>query len=174
VIRAILFDRDGTLIADNPGNRDPDAIVLIDGARQAIARARAAGVKLGVVTNQPGLAQGTMTRAEVDAIHARLEELLGPFDGWFVCPHAAHERCACRKPEPGLLVNALERFGVGVRECVMIGDIGSDVKAAGAIGMRSVLVPTGITLPQEIIAAPLVARTLLEAVECVIAEAAAA
>jgi histidinol-phosphate phosphatase family protein len=174
VIRAILFDRDGTLIADNPGNRDPNAIVLMTGARDAVERARAAGAKIGVVTNQPGLAQGTITRAEIDALHARIEESLGPFDGWFICAHALHERCACRKPEPGLLLDALEKFAVGVRECVMIGDIGSDVEAANTIGMRSILVPTEITLPQEIISAPLVARTLPEAVEYAFAEAAAA
>jgi len=174
MIRAVLFDRDGTLIADHPGNRDPSAIVLMNGAREAVERARAYGLKVGIVTNQPGLAQGDITRAELEAMHARVDELLGPFDGWFVCPHASHERCACRKPEPGLLLDALGALGVGVRECVMIGDIGADVEAARAIGMRAVLVPTEITLPHEVLAAPAVARTLLEAVEYAIGEGVAA
>lgn len=174
MIRAILFDRDGTLIAYNPGNRNARGVQPMEGAREAVVRARAYGLKLGVVTNQPGLTRGEITRTELDSVHRHIDEILGPFDGWFVCPHAHYERCHCRKPQPGLLLDALAAFGVSAGECVMIGDIGSDVEAARAIGMRAILVPTAVTLPDEVVSAPLVARSLLEAVESVIGEAAAA
>lgn len=174
MIRAVLFDRDGTLVADDPANRDPSAVSLMPGAREAVERARALGLRVGVVTNQPGLADGRITRAQLDAIDARIEELLGPFDGWFVCPHGAFERCTCRKPQPGLLLDALAAFGTCVRECAMIGDIGSDIDAARAIGMRAVLVPTHITLASEIAAAPLVASSLFEALDVALHEDVAA
>lgn len=174
MIRAVLFDRDGTLVADVPQNRDASPPVFMPGAREAIARARALGLQIGVVTNQPALAQGRITRKAFDAANARIEAETGAFDGWFICPHAAFERCACRKPEPGLLLDALAAFGVCVRECVMIGDIGSDVDAAHAIGMRAVLVPTSVTLPDEIANAPLVAHSLLEALEIALGEEVAA
>jgi len=174
MIRAILFDRDGTLIADDPGNDNPQSIAAIPGAADAVHRARQSGLKIGVVTNQPGVAEGAITRVQLAAMHERIDEMLGPFEGWFVCPHAQHECCACRKPQPGLLLDALFAFGVAVRECVMIGDIGSDIAAAQAIGMKAILVPTAITLPHEVIASPVVARTLLEAVEYAMGEVAAA
>jgi len=174
VIRAILFDRDGTLVADDPENRDPSAVTLMPGAREAVERARAFGLRIGIVTNQPGLADGRITRVQMNALNARVEELLGPVDGWFVCPHAAFERCGCRKPEPGLLLDALAAFGVCVRDCAMIGDIGSDVDAARAIGMRAVLVPTSVTLEHEIAGAPLVAGSLLEALDAALHEDVAA
>lgn len=174
MIRAVLFDRDGTLIADGPDNCDPAAVVPMPGAREAVQRARALNLRVGIVSNQPALAEGRMTRAQMNAVNARIEELLGPFDGWFICPHAGFERCSCRKPEPGLLLDALAAFNVCVRECVMIGDIGSDVDAARAIGMRSILVPTPVTLPHEIARAPLVAASLPEALEAALAEEVAA
>ena len=174
MIRAILFDRDGTLIADDPGNCNAQAIVAMPGSAEAVRCARECGVKIGVVTNQPGIARGDITRAQVALMHERIDEMLGPFDGWFICPHAEHEGCHCRKPQPRLLLDALSAFGVGVRECVMIGDIGSDIDAARAIGMHAILVPTAITLPNEVLASPVVAHTLLEAVEYATSEVAAA
>src|SRR3954463_14430660 len=79
---AVLFDRDGTLVRDVPYNGNPDAVVVMPGARQALDRLRADGLRIGVVTNQSGIARGLLTRAQVDAVNARVEELLGPFDSW--------------------------------------------------------------------------------------------
>lgn len=84
---AVLFDRDGTLIHDVPYNGDPALVTPVPGARAAVDRLRAAGLRLGVVTNQSGLARGRFTGADLVRVHARIEELLGPFDTWQVCPH---------------------------------------------------------------------------------------
>jgi HAD superfamily hydrolase (TIGR01662 family) len=76
-----------------------------------------------------------------------VDQLLGPFDTWQVCPHDGG--CSCRKPAPGLVLRAAEALGVRPEECVVVGDIGSDVAAARAAGARSVLVPTVETLKAE-------------------------
>ena len=75
---AVLFDRDGTLVVDVPYNGDPDLVQPVAGAREALDRLRAAGVPTALVSNQSGIARGLLTRAQVDAVNARLEELVGP------------------------------------------------------------------------------------------------
>jgi histidinol-phosphate phosphatase family protein len=164
-LRLVLLDRDGTLIEDEPGLADPARVRPLPGARSALDRLRAAGVQLAVVSNQPGLARGRPTAAQLERVHAELERQLGPFAGFFVCPHAEREGCACRKPAPGLLVRALHTLGAAPHECALIGDIGSDVEAAAALGIHALLVPTAVTRAQEIASAPGVAVDLARAVE---------
>jgi histidinol-phosphate phosphatase family protein len=160
VVRAVLFDRDGTLIHDVPGNRDPECVRPARGAVRAVARLRAAGLRLGVVTNQAGVAEGAFTAHDVERVNARVEALLGPFDGFFVCPHAPADGCACRKPAPGLVEEALRKLEVRPEECVLVGDTGADVGAALAAGVRPILVPNRATRIGEVRAAPEVARDL--------------
>ena len=162
---AVLFDRDGTLVADVPYNGDAGEVQLRPGAREAIAMLRRAGVPTAVVSNQSGVARGVLTPGQVDAVNRRIEELLGPLGPWCVCPHDPNDGCACRKPRAGLIHDAARRLRVDVRRCVVIGDIGSDVDAALAAGARAVLVPTAVTRPEEIEAAPAVAGDLTQAVE---------
>ena len=78
---------------------------------------------------------------ELAKVNARVESLLGPFDTWQICPHAPDAGCGCRKPEPGLVTAAAYELGVAPDECLMIGDIGSDVDAALTAGARAVLCP---------------------------------
>ncbi|MFJ9037757.1 D-glycero-alpha-D-manno-heptose-1,7-bisphosphate 7-phosphatase [Streptomyces sp. NPDC102406] len=161
---AVLFDRDGTLVEDVPYNGDPERVRLMPTARGAVEAVRAAGIPVGVVSNQSGVARGLLTRAQVDAVRRRVDALLGPFDVWAVCPHGPDEGCGCRKPEPGLVLAACERLGVPAGRAVVIGDIGADVAAARAAGARGVLVPTPVTRAEEIEAADTVAPDLLAAV----------
>lgn len=168
--RAVLFDRDGTLVRDVPYNGDPDRVELMPGARRAVDRLRAAGLHIGVVSNQSGIARGLLTHEQVEAVNRRLEGLLGPIDTWQICPHADADSCACRKPRPGLVTRAARALGLRPDECVVIGDIGSDVAAARAAGARAVLVPTSVTRDAERRSAPVVARDLDEAVDLVLGE----
>ncbi|RCV48833.1 HAD-IIIA family hydrolase [Marinitenerispora sediminis] len=163
-VRAILFDRDGTLVRDVPYNGDPDRVRPTRSARAALERARRAGVRVGVVSNQSGIARGLLTRAELAEVNARVEELLGPFDTWQVCVHAADDGCRCRKPAPGLVEAAAAELGVRPADCVVIGDIGSDLEAARAAGARGILVPNPATRPEEVELAPEMARTVADAV----------
>ncbi|WP_026185256.1 HAD-IIIA family hydrolase [Salinispora pacifica] len=161
---AVLLDRDGTLIEDVPYNGDPERVRPMPGARAALHALRAAGLRLAVVTNQSGLAKGLFTRAQLRAVNARVEQLLGPFDAWLVCPHDDADRCGCRKPAPNLVHSAARRLGTTPQRCVLIGDIGRDVTAALAAGAQAVLVPTPLTRPAETSAAPWVAADLPTAV----------
>ena len=158
MIRAVLFDRDGTLIVDDP--TAGSAVTLMPLAREAIGHLRRRGVRIGVVTNQPHAAARNLAR-----VHCEIERQLGALDGWFVCTHAPAEGCACRKPQPGLVQQAARAFDVPAGECAVIGDIGSDVQAARSAGARGVLVPTPRTLPAEIAASQTVCENLLEAVQ---------
>jgi histidinol-phosphate phosphatase family protein len=162
---AVLLDRDGTLILDVPYNGEPALVTPLPGVRQALFRLRAEGVRLAVVSNQSGIARGLVTPEQVDAVNERVEELLGPFDSWHICPHGPEDRCDCRKPAPGLLLEAARRLGVPPSRCAMVGDIGADVNAAAAAGARAILVPTPVTRPEEVRAAPECARTLADAVD---------
>ncbi|MDR5700590.1 D-glycero-alpha-D-manno-heptose-1,7-bisphosphate 7-phosphatase [Agromyces aerolatus] len=167
---AVLFDRDGTLIVDVPYNGDPGRVVVMPTAPAAVALLRARGIPAGVVTNQSGVARGLVTTAQMAAVNARVDDLLGPFDVWAVCEHAAEDGCDCRKPAPGLVLRAARELGVEPSRVVVIGDIQADVSAALAAGARAWLVPTPATRPAEVTAAPAVASTLLEAVSAALAQ----
>jgi D-glycero-D-manno-heptose 1,7-bisphosphate phosphatase len=163
-LRAVLFDRDGTLVVDVPYNGNPDLVRPMPGAKAVLDALRSAGIATGVVSNQSGIARGMITVADVASVNARVDELLGPFDVWEVCPHAEQDRCLCRKPAPGMVHSACRKLGIGESEAALIGDIGADVRAAEAAGATGVLVPTPVTLPEEVADARLVAQDLAGAV----------
>jgi histidinol-phosphate phosphatase family protein len=149
-VKALLFDRDGTLIHDVPYLADPAGVAPVAGARATLDRLRDSRIRVGVVSNQSGLARGLIRPDQLTAVNRRVEALLGPFDTWQVCPHGAEDGCPCRKPAPGLVRAAARDLGVRPRDCVLIGDIGADVQAALRAGARAVLVPTGQTREAEI------------------------
>ncbi|HEX5541305.1 MAG TPA: HAD-IIIA family hydrolase [Micromonospora sp.] len=169
---AVLFDRDGTLIHDVPYNGDPALVRPVEGARAALDRLRAAGLRLGVVTNQSGVARGLFSVDDMKRVHARVEELLGPFDTWQICPHddpaPGVVDCNCRKPAPGLVVAAARALGTVPGRCAVVGDIGRDMTAATAAGAVGILVPTPATRAGEIAAAPAVAGDLAGAVKLIL------
>jgi HAD superfamily hydrolase (TIGR01662 family) len=168
---AVLFDRDGTLIHDVAYNGDPAQVRPVPGAARAVARLRAAGVAVGVVSNQSGVARGLLTPAQVEAVNRRVDDLVGPFDVWAVCLHGPGDGCGCRKPAPGLVVGAADALGLDPARCAVVGDIGADVEAARAAGARGVLVPTVTTRPEEVAAAPEVAPTIEAAVDWLLRDA---
>ncbi len=146
--QAVLFDRDGTLVVDVPYNGDPDRVQPVEGARACLDRLRAAEIKLGVVSNQSGIGRGMITYDQMEAVNARVESLLGHFDGWFVCPHAPEDGCECRKPKPKLLLDAAMEFGIAPTACVFLGDKDDDAEAARNAGMPMLRVGAALTLAQ--------------------------
>jgi histidinol-phosphate phosphatase family protein len=164
-VRALLCDRDGTLIADVPYNADPDRIEPLPGVLGALARAREHGLKLGVVTNQSGIARGLFDHGQLARMHERLEAVLGPFDVIRACPHDVVDSCACRKPQPGLVLAAADALGVAPSECVVVGDTLADVEAARRAGAVGLLVPNAQTRHDEAGAAGAVAWSFADAVE---------
>ncbi|HEX3300138.1 MAG TPA: HAD-IIIA family hydrolase, partial [Actinomycetota bacterium] len=147
---AVLFDRDGTLIADVPDNADPARVQVLPGVAPGLERLRAARIPTAVVTNQSGVARGVLDHDALRRVHERVEELLGPIGVWVVCPHNDADGCTCRKPQPGAVVRAAEALGVQPEACVLIGDTQADLDAARAAGARGVLVPNARTLGSEV------------------------
>jgi D-glycero-D-manno-heptose 1,7-bisphosphate phosphatase len=142
---AVFLDRDGVLneAVLRDGRPHPpataDEVVLRPGAAAACARLRAAGFALVMITNQPDIARGTTTRAAVDRINDRVVAELG-LDAACVCPHDDADACACRKPAPGLILDAAERFDVDLGASLMVGDRWRDIAAGAAAGVSTVWV----------------------------------
>ncbi len=172
LVDCVLCDRDGTLVVDVPYNGDPDRVVPLPGVASGLARLRAAGVRLAIVSNQSGVAHGLLTPAQVEAVNRRVVELLGPFAAVLWCPHAPGDGCACRKPAPGMVHRAARALGVSVRRCAVVGDTGADVDAARAAGARGVLVPRARTRTAEVATADRVAANFGAAVDSLLGVAA--
>lgn len=169
-VAAILFDRDGTLIEDVPDNTDPDRVRSLPTVADTLDELRELGIAVGVISEQPGIGLGTLTADQVREVDRRVNALLGPFDVWRICPHAPQDGCTCRRPQPGLIVSAAQQLRVDPALVGVIGDAGADEEAARAAGARAVLVPTPRTPPSVVAAAPLVARTVREAVALIVSE----
>ena len=141
--RAVFLDRDGVInqAIVRDGKPYPPSGVgelkLVAGAAEALRDLKQAGFLLIVVTNQPDIARGTQDRAAVDAIHQALRETL-PLDDFFVCPHDDSDQCDCRKPLPGLLLRAAEKYGIDMPRSFMVGDRWRDVDAGASAGCASV------------------------------------
>lgn len=143
----VIFDRDGTLIAEKNYLADPAGVELLPGAAEAIGRVARAGYGVMVITNQSGVGRGYFGLEDVERVHARMLELLGEaaavIERIYVCPHAPEEECACRKPRTGLLERAARELGLDAARSVVIGDKAADVELARRAGAAAVLVTTG-------------------------------
>jgi len=153
---AIFLDRDGTLNFDYGWITSPAKIELLPGAAEAVRAINDAGYLAVLVTNQPVIARGECTVAELDAINQKLEALLraeagAHLDAIYYCPHHPERgvagerleyktRCHCRKPAPGLLEEATRDLKIDVSRSWMIGDSEGDLGAAAAFGIPAVLV----------------------------------
>ena len=146
--RAVFLDRDGvinrTVVRD--GKPYPPASVeeleVLPGVAAALHRLKAAGYLLIVVTNQPDVARGTQSRAMVEATHTRLATIL-PIDEFRACYHDDDDACACRKPKPGMILDAARAHSVDLHASVMVGDRWRDVEAGEQAGCATVFLDRG-------------------------------
>jgi D,D-heptose 1,7-bisphosphate phosphatase len=149
-MKAVFIDKDGTLIENQPYNVDLSLIRFTPGAVAGLRLLREAGYQLILVSNQSGVARGFFDCAAVDHVNAYLQGLLEEndvaFAGFYYCPHHPEgvvleytEDCYCRKPRPGLLLQAAYELGINLSASYMIGDILDDVEAGHRAGCRSVL-----------------------------------
>ena len=144
--RAVFLDRDGVLNAAvvRDGKPYPPAsaaeLVILPGVAAALEQLHAAGFMLVVVTNQPDVARGTQTAAEVEAIHAKLRAALPALDAIYSCMHDDVDHCDCRKPKPGMIVTAATDMGISLTESFMVGDRWRDIDAGLAAGCRTVFI----------------------------------
>lgn len=149
---AVFLDKDGTLVENLPYNVDPARQRLMPGAAAALARISRAGHSLVVVTNQSGLARGLFSRADFTRLEGALRRALRAasgvhLDAVLVCPHLPGDDgrplCRCRKPAPGLLIQAAQVLGLDLTRSWMVGDTLDDVEAGYRAGCRSVLLDSG-------------------------------
>ena len=149
-IRHVILDRDGVLNYEAPGGRylsDPAEFRWLPGALEGLALLRGAGVRLSVATNQAGVGRGVMSLGQLAAVHARMEAEAaahgGALDAVLYCPHAPEELCSCRKPEPGLIREAIQRSDIAAADTIVVGDDRRDLDAAHRAGVAAALVRTG-------------------------------
>jgi D-glycero-D-manno-heptose 1,7-bisphosphate phosphatase len=140
---AVFLDRDGVLNRAIVRNRLPyppagiAELALVDGALEACRLLRDAGLPLIAVSNQPDIARGTTTSETVDAVNTWLMKRL-PLDDIRICPHDDHDSCSCRKPKPGLLLNAAAELEINLPASIMVGDRWRDIEAGKRAGCRTV------------------------------------
>lgn len=143
--RAVFLDRDGVInrAVIRDGKPYPPAnlaeLEVLPRVPEALHRIRDAGFATIVVTNQPDVARGTTTRAEVEAINAVLAERLA-IDEFRVCYHDSADNCECRKPEPGLLLQAARERGLDLAASYMVGDRWRDVEAGQRAGCQTIFI----------------------------------
>mgnify|MGYP002780895420 FL=1 len=156
--RAVFLDRDGTLNELRGHIAQAEDLVLLPGAGEAVKRLNDAEFRVVLVTNQPVLARGEATQADLARIHARLESELGAAGAYLddirYCPHHPHagyagevpelkRQCDCRKPAPGMVLAAAAAMNIDLAQSWMVGDSSADIALAARLGLRSILVETG-------------------------------
>ena len=160
--RAILLDRDGTLIEDPGYLSRPEQLVWKAGTIEALKRFGQAGYRLIIATNQSGIGRGLFTVQDMEAVHRRMGEDLAragvTLDGIYHCPHTPEEGCACRKPGTGLLLQAAREHGLDLSKSWLIGDKCSDITAGRLANMLTALIHNGETcVPEPHLRAPTLA-----------------
>ncbi len=156
----VFIDRDGTLIELAPYLHDPAEVRLLPGVAESLRLLAVAGFGRVMVTNQSGVARGLYGIEAVEAVHERMLGLLesegAGLEGIEICPHHPDftGRCACRKPEPGMILRATESLGIDLRASWVIGDRFEDLLAGHRVGCRGILVLTGYGKDQARIARP--------------------
>ena len=146
--RAVFLDRDGVLNRSVVRAGRPyaptslDEFELLPGVLEALTNLRTAGFVLVVVTNQPDLATGRIRPEVAEAIHQKLRALL-PLDDIKVCGHVDEDDCACRKPRPGMLLEAARDWSIDLYRSFIVGDRWRDVAAGKAAGCKTIFVDYG-------------------------------
>ena len=147
-MKLVILDRDGTINHEREDYiKSADEWVPLPGALEAIARLNHAGWHVVVATNQSGIGRGLFDMVALNAMHAKMNQLLGRLggrvDAVFFCPHTPEDACTCRKPLPGLFQMIGQRFGCDLTGVPMVGDLPRDVLAAQSVGCEPHLVRTG-------------------------------
>jgi D-glycero-D-manno-heptose 1,7-bisphosphate phosphatase len=160
MIRAVFLDRDGTINVEKDYLYRIKEFEFISGAQEAVKLLNEAGLFVVVVSNQSGVARGYYSEEDVELLHRHIDYELAKsgahVDAWFYCPHHPHGKgsyalpCNCRKPKPGMLLNAASLYDIDLPASVMIGDKLVDLEAGVAAGCRTILVRSGYGAAQEL------------------------
>ncbi|WP_446809289.1 D-glycero-beta-D-manno-heptose 1,7-bisphosphate 7-phosphatase [Methylomonas sp. 2BW1-5-20] len=146
--RYVILDRDGTINVDSDEFiKTPDEWLPLPGSLEAIALLNQHGYKVVVISNQSGIARGLFDLATLEAIHAKMHELVdlagGSIEAIYFCPHGPNDSCDCRKPKDGLFRRFAGATNADLSRTYAIGDSLRDIQAAESTGARPILVKTG-------------------------------
>ena len=168
---AVFFDRDGTIMEDCDYCSDPKDVRIFPGVREALLRLKSKGFQLIIITNQSGIGRGLMTVEQYRAVEAellrQLDELIG---ATYFCPDVPGQRSICRKPAPGMILQAKREHGIDLSRSFFIGDKEIDVECGRNAGVRTVRVQTGFQQDTTASTADWVAKNLPAAAEIILAE----
>jgi mannose-1-phosphate guanylyltransferase/phosphomannomutase len=156
--KAVFLDRDGVINQNGPKIDSPEKFVMLDGAPDAIKRLNDSGYLVIVATNQPDIAKGFYTFIELEKIHKKMGQLLGEkgahIDAIYVCPHHPEKgfpgevpelkiECGCRKPEPGMILQAITDLSIDPKQSWMVGDSKADIIAGQKAGLKTIFITSG-------------------------------
>ena len=177
--RAVFLDRDGVLNRSDVRDGKPYAprhlkdFHLYEDAEPSLRALRSSGFRLIVVTNQPDIGNGLADRSEIDAMHERLSAT-GLIDDIYVCMHRQDEGCDCRKPKPGMLLDAAAKHSIKLADSYMIGDRKGDVQAGKLSGAKTIFIDRGYRESEQTEDADWRVSSLSEAVDIILSRASAA
>ncbi len=148
--KIVILDRDGIINYDSPNYiKSPEEWIPIPGSLEAIAALTEAGFRIAVATNQSGVARGLYSLQTLDAIHQKMLKMIGECGGEIekivYCPHHPEQKCFCRKPKPGMLLEISEYFDEPLDNIPYIGDRLTDVQAARTVGAIPILIDSPMT-----------------------------
>jgi D-glycero-D-manno-heptose 1,7-bisphosphate phosphatase len=170
-MKAVFLDRDGTITRDVNFCRRVEDLEILPGVPEAISLLNRQNFKVVVITNQSGIARGYFTEATLSRIHQYMEEELSKrgalIDAVYYCPHHPDDNCDCRKPKPGLILQAAAELGISLENSWMVGDAARDVAAGKAAGCKTVLLENDPDTDEAIepVEPDYVASDLLQAVK---------
>lgn len=170
--KVIVLDRDGTIVVDRHYLSDPDDLRFEPRAQLGLRRMVDMGYRLVVVTNQSGIGRGMFSAARLEEVHERLRRMLEdngtPVAAIYSCPHVPDDKCACRKPELGLMAQAATDLGFDMAKAIVIGDKDSDVEFGNRAGAVSILIRPAAEAANSATATPsYVVRDLAEAADVI-------
>lgn len=147
-MKLVILDRDGVINFDSDQYiKSPEEWKPIPGSLEAIAKLYQAGYRIVVATNQSGVGRGLFEMDTLNAIHDKMHKAViqagGRLDAIFFCPHTNEDKCACRKPKPGMLQEIATRYNADLTDVPVVGDALRDLQAAVAVGAQPILVLTG-------------------------------
>jgi histidinol-phosphate phosphatase family protein len=168
--RAVFVDRDGTIIHDADYCSDPTQVRAFEGAADALGRLKNAGFKIIVITNQSGIGRGFFSEKQYRAVEAEVSRQLGNglIDATYFCPDAPGKLSECRKPAPGMILQAARDHDVDLSRSFLIGDKEIDAECAHNAGVRAIRVRTGFDKMTDGSGADWVAEDLPAAAEIIL------
>ena len=173
MVRAVFLDRDGVINANLERDGKPVAPTslaefrILPGVDEAVRRLKAAGFLIVIATNQPDVRNGITSKTAMEAMHAEIRKRM-PIDDIMICLHNDADNCSCRKPKPGLLLEAAAKHGIDLKSSYFVGDRWKDVHAGNAAGCRTIFVDYGYVQDQSAEADETVA-SLAEAADFILA-----